>query len=386
MIVGCDGITCNEMAREKAYVDLAIIEEKQMKGQDWSKGDRDFHLRTNYFDKTSIRLEDLLTNSDHFVLVRGIAGVGKTSMMDSYVLKWAQGKLLNGKDCSDRIEFLFKLTCRNVNTFSDTSTAEKVLKTEFNTVFKYIDMDDLQDIAHRILILIDGMDELQSLHELTRKQKPAELPDLVRSMYELIGQNILTGHKTIIAARPEACQIIDGIFKGKIKIKMVEVCGFNPRSVNVYIDTYFTDKPDAAQNVKNRINESENLTIMASIPVYTWVICVIFEEDMNINTPQTTTHLFSYACLLFIRNHVKRRLPIPFPSNCSVLEIMHNTDVLQVIVYLAKLSQTTLKDKKVVFTENDLPLQNILIPLEHTGFIVKNQRKNIYQFRHLVLQ
>ena len=391
MLVGDDGITCNAMFREQAYVDLAIIEAKEI-DNDWSKGDRDFFMKTKHFERTNIQLEGILSQSDEFVVVRGIAGIGKTSMIDSYVLKWAQGELLNGKDNSQKIYILFKLTCRNVNNFSNIFTPEDLLRAEYAKVLKDIEFEDLEDISHRILILIDGADELKSLHELNNilmtTKVQTELPPLVKSVYELIDthSNTLTRHKTIIAARPEACQIIDAVFKGKIKMKMVEVCGFNSNSVNVYVDSYFGDEQHIAETVKNKINESENLSVMASIPVYTWVICAIFNEDISIESPGTTTHLCSYACLLFLRNHLKKSLDNPIPINCSLLDIINNEDVIHVILNLAELSKSTLKYKKVVFSEKDLKSKKFCIPLEETGFIVKDKVKSVYQFRHLVLQ
>ena len=384
LIIGWNGITCDGMTREEAYVELAIIEAKQI-DEAWSTGDRDYHIKTKHFEKKSIKLEDILSRIDNFVVVRGIAGIGKTSMVDSYVLKWAKQEILNGENNSHRIDFLFKLTCRKINTFSNVSTAEEILRCEYEKVLKDVECDDLEDISHRILILVDGADELKSLHEIS-DPKIRKLPGLVKSVYDLIDtrSNFLTGHKTMIAARPEACQIIDTEFKMIMDLKMIEVCGFNSESVNIYVDNYFAKNPITAQIVKQMIDESENLTVMASIPVYTWVICSIFNEDINIESPRTTTHLCSYACLLFIRNHMKEISGYSFSSNCSFQEIISNRTVLQVILCLGELSTSTLKYKKVVFSEKDL--KKFPIALETTGFIVKDQRSNVYQFRHLVLQ
>ena len=245
-IVGSDGTTCENMSREEAYVDLAIIDAKHMNKNWSSKGDRDFHLKSHHFVKTIITQESILSKSDEFVIIRGVAG--------------------------------------------------------------------------------------------------------------------------------------------KIKMKMIDVCGFNAESVSVYIDNYFVNQQSIAEDVKNKIKESDNMTAMASIPIYTWVICTIFKEDVQIELPHTTTHLCSYACLLFVRNHLKKTLQIPFPKNCSMEEIISNKNVLQVILCLAKLSKSTLKHKKVVFSETDIKYERLPVALEETGFIVKDQRKNIYQFRHLVLQ
>ena len=384
LIYGWNGITCDGMSRETAYVELAIIEAKQI-DEAWSTGDRDYHMKTTHFAKKSIKLKDILSRVDNFVVVRGIAGIGKTSMVDSYVLKWAKQEILNGKNNSLKIDFLFKLTCRKINTFSNISTAEELLRCEYMNVLKDVECEELQEISHRILILVDGADELKSLHEISDPEN-RELPGLVKSVYDMmdIWSKFLTGHKTMIAARPEACQIIETAFKTKINMKMIEVCGFNSESVNIYVDNYFLNNPITAQIVKQKIDESENLTVMASIPVYTWVICSIFNEDINIESPRTTTHLCSYACLLFIRNHSKETSGYSFSSNSPLREIVSSKGVLQVILCLGELSKSTLKHKKVAFSKEDL--KQFPIALETTGFIVKDQRSEIYQFRHLVLQ
>ena len=298
ILVGWDGITCDDVSREKAFVNLAIIS-AQLMDKDWSDGDRDFHMKTKHFERTSITLEEIFSREDDFVVVRGIAGIGKTSMVDSYVLKWAKHELLNGKENNPlQIDFLFKLTCRNINTFTNISTAEQLLRTEYGNVLKDVDFEDLEDISHRILILLDGADELQSLHQISNAETRQVSSGHVKSVYDLIDirSNFLTAHKTIIVARPEACQIIDATVKSIVKIKMIEICGFNPSSVCVYVDNYFGKNIITAQIVKQKIEESENLTVMASISVYTWVVCAVFNEDINIESPRTTTHLCTYAC------------------------------------------------------------------------------------------
>ena len=386
MLVGWDGITCDVVSREKAFVELAIIE-AQLMDKDWSDGDRDFHMKTKHFERTSITFEEIFSREDDFVVVRGIAGIGQTSMVDSYVLKWTKHELLNGKgNNSLQIDFLFKLTCRNINTFTNISTAEELLRTEYGNVLKDVEFEDLEDVSHRILILVDGADELQSLHQISNAEARQVSSGQVKSVYDFIDirSNFLTAHKTIIVARPEACQIIDATFKSIVKIKMIEICGFNPSSVCVYVDNYFGKNIITAQIVKQKIDESENLKVMASIPVYTWVICAVFNEDINIESPRTTTHLCTYACLLFIRNHLKQTLRNLFPSNCSLLEVINNINVVQVILNLAQLSESTLRYKKVVFFDTDLSSMKSPIAIESTGFIEKNQRKNIYQFRQEV--
>ena len=89
---------------------------------------------------------------------------------------------------------------------------------------------------------------------------------------------------------------------------MIETCGFNQNAIDVYVDKFFQENYITAQIVKNKIRESAILTDMVSVPVFTWVICNLFDKDENVNigSLRTTTHLYSYACLVFILNHTGR--------------------------------------------------------------------------------
>ena len=47
--------------------------------------------------------------------------------------------------------------------------------------------------------------------------------------------------------------------------------------------------------------------MMTRIPVYLWIMCGLFSEDVEIETPETTTELMIYTCLIFLREHTKSR-------------------------------------------------------------------------------
>lgn len=100
-------------------MELATIEAKEV-DQIWNDGDLNFHLHQNHFNRRNIEKENILTAADTFVIVRGIAGIGKSTIIKSYVKSWMDSKILTGKTPNEaKIDFLFKFTCRELNTIEN---------------------------------------------------------------------------------------------------------------------------------------------------------------------------------------------------------------------------------------------------------------------------
>ena len=376
-------------SREDSYVELSILEANELDHL-WSNTDRDFHLKQQQFDRVRIQMEDVLTCNDRFVLVRGIAGIGKSTFVDRFVLKWAKSKILCDPSSSSHAEvkFLFKLTCRDLNaTFNPFYTMEDLLKLKFPNVFQNgFSLADLEELSHQVLVLVDGIDELKELAMFTEKStditpRGAVIQDILWSR-----SSQLASHRTIVCGRPDACQDIYSHYSPHLPIKVIEICGFSDDSVYQFVKNFHQDDVEV---IIQKIKNSENLNIMASIPVYLWVICHILTDNTTTNTVNTTTELCAYSMLLFVRNHVKS---IRHLDRMPLIELCKDEEILAMVETLAQLSYVTWKNNKVVFHDNDIQgiLKDRTIKLEETGFITKHlygeAKGFMYQFKHLVLQ
>ena len=145
---------------------------------------------------------EILTTEDNFVIVRGIAGIGKSTMVETFVLKWAKSQLLTGVRDSPNIKFLFRITCREVNVRSNVTNSEELLQRFFPTVFNRISIMDLNEISNNVLIMVDGIDELKDVHKLNNAFGSH------RTIYDLLDVNchILSGHKTIVSGQTTRLQ------------------------------------------------------------------------------------------------------------------------------------------------------------------------------------
>eukprot|EP00111_Clytia_hemisphaerica_P010407 TCONS_00030411-protein len=124
---------------------------------------------------------------------------------------------------------------------------------------------------------------------------------------------------------------------------------------------------------------------MARVPVFLFVICSVYKDDLLTNTIKTQTELYFYSSLMFIRNHFKSK-PNQYPNLMSIIE---DRKVIEMLYSIMQLSVTTYMENKVVFDESDIRSLGCRFPIEQTGFITKyrirNEQKATYQFRHLVL-
>ena len=390
-----DGDNYDYMKRAEAYVDLAIFHGYKVE-EEWMKSAREYHMRQAHLERENIKLERIIEETNTAVIVRGIAGIGKSTLFQNYILKWAYGEILNGEDGMPRIDFLFFFTCRELNELSQSefSSSESMLEEGFPEVFKLISVEQLKDVSHRVGIFVDGIDEFRYLDEMkgiNSKKHFNSSSALTKAFYRLVEPHssiFLEQKKVLLAGRPEACEIMKSVFSERVDTRMVEVCGFSEKSVNSYIDQTFKEKPELILTTKTKIKESENLKAMSSVPVYLWIICLLFGEENTIESPKTTTELFIYGCLIYLCQHLKEKFQ---KVKYKLSDICQSNDILKLLLDVAKFSYQATVERKVVFDEKavtDLCCSNI----EDTGFVVRccrdinDKQVVVYQFRHLVLQ
>jgi len=371
--------------REDVYVELAIIRGNEMDRILRQECDREFHYQQYYFQHANIGRDDILKSENNFVLVRGIAGIGKSTMINTYTYEWAKKDEL--MTSLAKIHFLFKFTCRDLNSLEDETfgSLKTLFEKNFPEVFEYVSLDELNEISSSVLVLVDGIDELKDISRINEEvTKNKALPNPLRCLKNLLNPNHIDfNHKTIVIGRPESCQRIRNCYRPdpNIAIRMVEICGFSDESKKSFINKNVTRAGINKKDIIDKIMNTYNLHMMASIPIYLWVICQIINENVDIAPIKTTTQLCTYAMLLFVQKHLNNEDEQNKKMDLDNLCI--DNDICDQILLLAELSKRTYEQNKVVFTMEDLG-RNIILKTEKTGFIVHNNRT--YQFRHLVLQ
>jgi len=380
--------TTHYVSREEQYIDLAVLE-AEIIDNDWHNSDRQSMIKQKHLKLSSIDINKLFQSDDELVFIRGVAGIGKSTLIDMYTLKWAKGEL---KEVN--FDFVFTFTCREINTYEEITCVDQIFSQVFPQIFRYITLEDLSELGDRVLIIVDGLDELQDIYKMDSKKQlqPTNVQHHLQIVFQMINsksKTLIPHHKSIACGRPRACDYLRSLLVQNHKTKLIEVCGFNPKNIAKYIKNFFHDKinKSKAKTITDALKNSKNLQVMASVPVFLWVICNVYDEELLTESLNTYTELNFYACLIFIRNHLQGTTNRIYDTLNDLIE---DECVMNVIFSLMTLSVQTYMNNQVLFTEEDIKSLQCPIHLEQTGFIVKVRRDNlskaVYQFRHLILQ
>ena len=375
------------------YTELAVLKANEIDQDLENNSDREALLEQRHLKKDSIELDKLFQQDDDVVFVRGVGGMGKTTMLEMYALRWAKREL----NLDLPLHFVFLFSCREMNRlYGNIVSMEELFREKYPEIFDIVSLKDLAPIADRVLIIVDGVDELQGVYE-SESTSVNLLLTPSQTIFNLINVHgsVLKGHKSIACGRPKACDFImrkvtqlQRDSRKRTNIKTVEVCGFKETQIDNYIEKFFAGNKKKADRVREAIQTSDNLKIMSTVPVFIWVIANVYSEDLITKPLNTFTELYMYACLVFLRNHMHGTETRN--QNKTLIELLDKDVIYECIYSLMTLSVKTYMNSQVLFSEYDIVSLNCPVHLEETGLIVKYSRgemkEPVYQFKHLVLQ
>ena len=331
-----------------------------------------------------------MSGFEKLVCMGGVAGSGKSTLIMFLLLKWAKNELWSDSSNEEQhYDFVFNIVCREINSVNDCNSLELLLKKQFPEVFDIITFADLLNISDHVLIIIDGIDEFISLEDVNKLCEGAsQVSPIAKSLYEAINplEPSLMGHSVLISGRPEAIVLIQNLFNKSIEVKAIEVLGFNPTNVDLYISKYFADSPELYKLVTSKVSQSTNLTVMGSLPVFLSIISDMFESESDIS-PDTTTELFSWALGLYLRNHFRDK-HFRGLENLNLKGLFRRKEVRETLDIVIEIAYRMLSEGTVVFDAHLFPNQ-LEESLEYCGLITKINIGEFdvkYQFRHLSLQ
>ncbi|XP_069036239.1 protein NLRC3-like [Lepisosteus oculatus] len=307
------------------------------------------------------------------VMMKGVAGIGKTFSVQKFILNRA-----TGKDKQD-FDFIFFLPFRELNLIeSEMSLWELVLC--FCPEIK--SSDNVLD-GHKVLFILDGLDE--SKHPLNFKtnqrwsdvKKQASVDVLLTN---LIKRNFPVNSSIWITSRPAAA----GLIPPELICRVTEVQGFEDQQKEEYIRKKCKDRA-LADRIISHIKTLRSLYMLCYVPVFSWIVVTVLEhtlEESSGESPTTLTDFYTNFLFVLLKAKEQNENKDVFKSN------------QEAILKLGKLAFDNLEKNIIVFYEKnlreyDIDLNSPLYSVVCKEIFKQNSafnRKKVYCFLHLTVQ
>ncbi|XP_067835976.1 NACHT, LRR and PYD domains-containing protein 3-like isoform X1 [Heptranchias perlo] len=363
--------------------DRTLVEHELLaRGRDHEEW-REKHLRR---ELEKIRTDQLFqssfsqrkSKSGSSAAVSGVAGIGKTTMVQKIVYDWVTGKIY------PHFQFVFSFKFRDLNAINCRINLRNLIL-DLYPYFGNI-LGELWKNPERLLFIFDGLDEFKdsidfadnrrntkAQYMCTDPEDQCEVSDIV---YSLIQHKLLPGCSVLVTSRPTALHLLE---KAEISV-WAEILGFVGEERKEYFNKFFEDQMVAAAVFKH-VGENDILHTMCYNPSYCWILGLSLgpfftqRDRKQQRVPKTITQLYSYCIYNILKNHGRE---IESPRH--------------VLLKIGEMAFTGVSEKKIVFRNGDLIKSNLQPSQFLSGFMMELLERDdsaqsvVYTFPHLTIQ
>uniref|UniRef100_A0A3P8XRC2 NACHT domain-containing protein n=1 Tax=Esox lucius TaxID=8010 RepID=A0A3P8XRC2_ESOLU len=244
---------------------------------------------------TSRQIFDLdVINEKHVrsIVTNGIAGVGKSVVVQKFILDWAEERE------HKHIYFLFPLPFKELNLM----LGQKISLIEIvHTLYPETKvLPTFECDEGRVMFVCDGLDEYANPLDFHRTEtwcdstEPADMHVLVTN---LIRGNLLPSSLLWITSRP----LTSSRLPPEAVHQVLEVRGFTDEQKEWYFRKRFEDQAQA-DKVIAQLTSCKTLHIMCHLPTFCWVVCGLFqrtfqEKGPDAELPKGLTLMYTHLLL-----------------------------------------------------------------------------------------
>ncbi|XP_051777645.1 NACHT, LRR and PYD domains-containing protein 3-like isoform X9 [Erpetoichthys calabaricus] len=316
----------------------------------------------------------------HIIVVSGVAGIGKTTMVQKIMFDWARGTQYQ------RFAFVFMFKFRELNLLHTETEPQMFLTRLIVRHYKYLNDPRLTEILKKpesLLFIIDGLDEFKHKLDFTQEKlcsNPDDYFPVHTLVTSLVRRTLLKGCTVLITTRPTALETLD---MERVD-RFAEILGFFPEQRLMYFKKFFGDA-DQGSEAFQYVEENAILYTMCFNPSYCWIICSVLKshfmtpEEERGAAPRTVTELF----VMFLHNILTKHK-------------REANDQREILVKLGKMAYYGVVNKTLVFYDkmemSTFGLQPVLSSPFISGFLKEIlQRESTlehttYTFYHLTIQ
>ncbi|KAG2460283.1 NLRP3 protein, partial [Polypterus senegalus] len=316
----------------------------------------------------------------NIVVVSGVAGIGKTTMVQKILFDWSRGTH------HQKFAFVFLFKFRDLNLLDNENEPQMPLTRLIVRHYSYLNDPKLREILKKpetLLFIFDGLDEYKHQLDFTQKKLCSD-PETFFPVHvlitSLVSQTLLKGCTILITSRPTALETIDMTRADRF----AEILGFFPEQRLMYFKRFFGDT-DLGTEAFLYIEEKDILYTMCFNPSYCQIICSVLKSHFNKPeeergaAPSTVTELFVMFLQNILTNHKRDA-----------------EDQQGILVKLGKMAYYGIVNKMLVFYDHNemstFGLQPLLPSSFLSGFLKEILQKEstlehtTYTFFHLTLQ
>ncbi|XP_042201729.1 LOW QUALITY PROTEIN: NACHT, LRR and PYD domains-containing protein 12-like [Callorhinchus milii] len=310
-------------------------------------------------------------------VVSGVAGIGKTTMVQKIVHDWATGKIY------PHFHFVFVFKFRDLNRLHDRATLSRLIVEQYPYLRDVL--DELWKHPERLLFIFDGLDEFRTRIDFADRRRDTEpqrrctdpgfLCDVSDILYSLIQKKLLPGCSVLVTSRPTALQLLA---KARVSV-WAEILGFVGEERREYFHKFFEEQELAAA-VYSHVEENELLLTMCYNPSYCWILALSlgpFFTRKHSNKQQVPKTSHNSSPIIFITYYhitVSRKSP------------------RDVMLKIGEMAFTGVSQRNIVFNDEDLIKYNLQPSQFLSGFLMElveresSEHSVVYTFPHLTIQ
>ncbi|XP_069584961.1 NACHT, LRR and PYD domains-containing protein 3-like isoform X2 [Ranitomeya imitator] len=380
--VECQPLGCNQ--REESfpfnthYVNLIILSADHFREHSENELIVTGERQVEYLKKKKNELQCIFTNKlfrwchrsrlvPQMVMVSGVPGVGKTTLMQRIVYDWVKG------DFYQRFSFVFFFKFRELNRLDNLSLETMILHQYPHLAPQLVSI--LQD-PEKLLFIFDGLDE--SLHTMDFSSNhlcshPKQLKPCGQIVVSLVRKSLLKGCSVLMTSRPTRLASINcNIFERK-----VEIIGFLTEERQMYFENFFSS-PELAEKAFSYVKQNETLYTFCYLPSYCWIICTVLSRSFQTTSsdqpmsllPKTVTQLFAIFIANILANHS-----------------LHKSDAQQLLRSIGWMAEHGVMNHRVIFEDRDLDSFHVDIKSKLlSSFLMESDEPVSYSFLHLTVQ
>uniref|UniRef100_A0A4W3HTD1 NACHT, LRR and PYD domains-containing protein 3-like n=1 Tax=Callorhinchus milii TaxID=7868 RepID=A0A4W3HTD1_CALMI len=310
-------------------------------------------------------------------VLSGIAGIGKTTMVQNILYRWATGKVYS------QMHFVFHFKFRDLNVIKGETSLKNMVVESYPYLQEFL--DKIWEKPEHLLFVFDGLDEFKDSIEFTdsdRNPVPrvscpgpeglCPMADIVRS---LVHQEILKGCSVLITSRPTALESLDHIHTNL----WAEILGFFAEGREDYIRRFFPGEKIAAE-VLRYVKENDILYTMCFNPSYCWILCCTLEPNFKHPEhrqppPKTITQLYSSYIYNILKNHPRE-----------------SESPREVMLRAGEMAYEGICNRTIVFNDDHFSHHQLQPSTFISGFMMEilekddGGRRVVYTFPHLTVQ